>query len=159
MALDHAHPRGCAMAVGVLWAGWGTTAAPKDSCGPPQGQPHSHTPQGSINLVLGHRGPTSCTIKWHVGAVECWERTRGSWERTQDCWERKCCQDRTHASALECRETARGSWEENMGLVGEKKPPGGNNTCECCGVLGENKRQLEENKGVLGENAARRNHT
>ena len=37
---------------------------------------------------------------------------------------------------------------------------GTNNTCECCcGVLGENKRQLEENKGVLGENAARRNHT
>ena len=28
VALDHAHPRGCAMAVGVLWAGWGTTAAP-----------------------------------------------------------------------------------------------------------------------------------
>ena len=98
---------------------------------------------------MGHRGPTSCTIKWHVGAVECWERTRGSWERTQDCWERKCCQDRTHASALECRETARGSWEENMGLVGEKKPPGGN-TCECRGVLGENKRQLEENKGGAG---------
>ena len=66
VALDHAQPRGCAMAVGVLWAGWGTTAATLDPCGPPQAQPHSHTHQGR------------CPGGW-VGLGWCGVPTGGVW--------------------------------------------------------------------------------